>query len=59
VPGRQNSPWWTDRRGAVWAQGGRTRVVFGFTITDGKIVAFDLLADAGAIEHLDLRVLEA
>lgn len=45
--------------GAVWAQGGRTRVVFGFTITDGKIVAFDLLADAGAIEHLDLQVLEA
>jgi RNA polymerase sigma factor (sigma-70 family) len=31
--------------GAVWAPGGRPRVAFGFTVTDGRIVAIDLLAD--------------
>src|SRR5437667_8798227 len=31
--------------GAVWAPGGRPRVVFGFTITRGKIVEIELLAD--------------
>jgi hypothetical protein len=36
--------------GAVWAPGGRPRVVFGFTVADGRIVAIDLLADP---EHLD------
>ena len=44
--------------GAVWAEGGRARVVFGFTITDGKITAIDLLADSDRIETLELRVLE-
>jgi len=33
-------------------------VVFGFTITDGKITAIDLLADSDRIETLELRVLE-
>jgi len=31
--------------GAVWAQGGRPRVVFEFTITGGRIVAIHLVAD--------------
>jgi len=44
--------------GPVGSQGGRARVVFGFTITDGKITAIDLLADADRIDTLDLRVLE-
>ena len=39
---------------AVWAPGGRPRVVFGFTIAGGKIVAIDLLAD---LEQLDVVVL--
>ncbi len=43
--------------GAVWAPGGRPRVVFGFTITDGKIIAIDLLADAERIDQLTLTVL--
>jgi RNA polymerase sigma-70 factor, ECF subfamily len=34
--------------GAVWAPGGRPRVVFGFTIMGGKIVAIDILADPSA-----------
>jgi RNA polymerase sigma-70 factor (ECF subfamily) len=33
-------PW-----GALWAQGRRPRVVFRFTITGGKIVEIDLVAD--------------
>jgi RNA polymerase sigma factor (sigma-70 family) len=31
--------------GAVWAPGGKPRVVFAFTISSGKIVGIDLLAD--------------
>ena len=44
--------------GAVWAPGGRPRVVFGFTISGGKIVAIDLLADPERIRQLDLVVLD-
>jgi RNA polymerase sigma-70 factor (ECF subfamily) len=43
--------------GAVWVQDGRPRVVFGFTITRGKIVAIDLLADSERLRQLDLVVL--
>jgi len=43
--------------GAVWAPRGRPRVVFGFTITRGKIVAIDILADPKRLRHLDLAVL--
>jgi RNA polymerase sigma-70 factor (ECF subfamily) len=42
--------------GLVWAQRGEPRVVFGFTISGGKIVAIDLLADPGRIRQLDLVV---
>jgi len=31
--------------------------VFGFTITDGKIVAIDILADPERLRELDLTVL--
>jgi RNA polymerase sigma factor (sigma-70 family) len=43
--------------GAVWASGGRPRVVFSFTITRGKIVAIDLLADPARLRQLDLAIL--
>jgi RNA polymerase sigma factor (sigma-70 family) len=43
--------------GAVWAAGGRPRVVFTFTLTDGKITAIDLLGDAGTLGQLDLVTL--
>ena len=43
--------------GAVWAPGGKPRVVFGFTITNGKIVAIDLLADPERLSQLDLVIL--
>ena len=43
--------------GAVWAPGGQPRVVFAFTITGGKIVAIDLLADPERLRQLDLAIL--
>jgi len=44
--------------GAVWAPGGRPRVVFGFTITQGRIAAIDLVADPERLGQLDLVILE-
>jgi hypothetical protein len=41
----------------VWAPGGQPRVVFDFTITRGKIVAIDLIADPARLRQLDLAVL--
>jgi RNA polymerase sigma factor (sigma-70 family) len=42
--------------GLVWAPGGRPRVVFGFTITGGKIVQIDMVADPERLRQLDLKV---
>jgi RNA polymerase sigma-70 factor (ECF subfamily) len=44
--------------GAVWAPGGRPRVVIGFTIARGKIVKIDMLADPERLGQLDLTVLD-
>jgi RNA polymerase sigma-70 factor, ECF subfamily len=44
--------------GAVWASGGQPRVVFGFTISDGKIVEIELLADPERLAQLDLAILD-
>jgi RNA polymerase sigma factor (sigma-70 family) len=44
--------------GLVWSQGGGPRVVFGFTITEGKIVEVDLIADPERLSQLDLAILE-
>jgi RNA polymerase sigma factor (sigma-70 family) len=44
--------------GAVWAVGGQPRVVFGFTITDDRIVRIDLLADPDRLARLELAVLD-
>jgi RNA polymerase sigma-70 factor, ECF subfamily len=43
--------------GAVWTTGGRPRVVFGFRITQGKIIEIDLVADPGRLAQLDLTIL--
>jgi RNA polymerase sigma factor (sigma-70 family) len=40
--------------GAIWAQGGVTRVVFSFTITSGKVTAMELIADPGRIGQLEV-----
>jgi RNA polymerase sigma factor (sigma-70 family) len=44
--------------GLVWAQRGRPTVVFGFTITRGKIVEIDLVADPELLRQLDLAILD-
>ena len=44
--------------GAVWALRGRPHVVFGFTITRGKIVAIDLVAEPERLRQLNLAVLD-
>ena len=43
--------------GLVWSTGGRPRVVFGFTIARGKVVAIDLVADPERVSQLELVVL--
>lgn len=43
--------------GAVWTPGGPPRVVFGFTIAGGKIVAIDILADPARLDEVDLEVI--
>jgi RNA polymerase sigma factor (sigma-70 family) len=40
--------------GAIWAQGGAIRVVFDFTIMNGKIVAIELIGDPGRISELEV-----
>jgi hypothetical protein len=43
---------------AVWAPGGRPRVVVGFTIAEGRIVGIELLADPERLRQLDVTVLD-
>jgi RNA polymerase sigma factor (sigma-70 family) len=45
--------------GLAWAPGGRPRVVIGFTVTGGRIVRIDLLADPEQLGQLDLDLLDA
>jgi RNA polymerase sigma factor (sigma-70 family) len=44
--------------GAVWAPGGQPRVVFAFTVTGGKVLEIDILADPDRLRQLDLAVLD-
>jgi RNA polymerase sigma-70 factor (ECF subfamily) len=44
--------------GAAWVVGERPRVVFSFTIADGKIAAIDLLGDPARLAAIDLVLLE-
>src|SRR5215468_4976148 len=43
--------------GLVWATGGRPRVVFSFTLSDGKITEIDLLGDPDMLGRLDVVTL--
>jgi RNA polymerase sigma-70 factor (ECF subfamily) len=44
--------------GAVWAMGGQPRVVFRFTITDGRITGIEMLADPARLRGMDLQILD-
>jgi RNA polymerase sigma factor (sigma-70 family) len=43
--------------GAMWAVDGRPRVIFGFTITDGRIVGIEMISDPAVLRGLDLEIL--
>jgi RNA polymerase sigma-70 factor (ECF subfamily) len=43
--------------GLVWAPGGLPRVVFAFTIKDGKIVAIEMLGDPARLGAMTVRML--
>jgi RNA polymerase sigma-70 factor (ECF subfamily) len=45
--------------GLVWAQQGEARMVFDFTIEDGKVVEIDLIADPERIRDLEPAILDA
>jgi RNA polymerase sigma-70 factor (ECF subfamily) len=42
--------------GLVWSVGGAPKVVFDFTIADGKVMAIDLIADPETIAQLDIAL---
>ena len=42
--------------GIAWAVGGRPKVVWDFTISNGKIVAIDMLATPATLDDLDLTI---
>jgi RNA polymerase sigma-70 factor (ECF subfamily) len=44
--------------GAIWGQGGQPRVVFNFTITDGKIAAIEIIADPARLSQFDVAILD-
>jgi RNA polymerase sigma factor (sigma-70 family) len=44
--------------GLVWATHGRPTVVFGFTITRGKIIGIDMVAEPDRLRRLDLAILD-
>ncbi len=43
--------------GLVWAPGGEPQVAFGFTISEGRIVAIELIADPERIRQLAVEIL--
>jgi len=44
--------------GAAWVVEGTTRVVFSFTVRDGRITAIDLLGDPALLGRIDLVMLD-
>ena len=44
--------------GAVWAPGGKPRVVFAFTIEEGKVARIELLSNVERLAELDIEMLE-
>lgn len=43
--------------GAVWAPAGKPKVVFAFTLTEGRITEIDLIADPTHLDELTLEPL--
>ena len=49
----------TRQAGLVVAPGGRLQLALSFTIGGAKIVAYELIADPGRLQGLDLAVIDA
>jgi RNA polymerase sigma-70 factor (ECF subfamily) len=43
--------------GAVWVTGGTPRVVFGFTVRNGKVAEIELVADSERLSRLKIEIL--
>jgi len=44
--------------GAIWPSGGQPRVIFSFTIMDGKIAAIEIIADPARLSQLNVAILD-
>jgi RNA polymerase sigma-70 factor (ECF subfamily) len=54
---RAENPAGRQPSGAVWASGGQPRVAFAFTITGGKVVTIDMIADPEHLPGLEVVML--
>jgi RNA polymerase sigma factor (sigma-70 family) len=43
--------------GLVWAQGGRTKVAFDFTVAEGKVTRIDMIADEDVLSEMHIEPL--
>jgi ketosteroid isomerase-like protein len=43
--------------GLVWAQGGTPRVVFDFTVVEGKVTRIEMIADSDVLEEIEIDLL--
>ena len=43
---------------AAWMAAGRPRVVYDFTVSDGRIIAIDLIGDPDRLNRLDLAIVD-
>jgi hypothetical protein len=44
--------------GAAWAPGGTPRVVFAFTVVDGRVTGIEIVSDPERVGSLDVAVLD-
>lgn len=44
--------------GAVWAPGGKPRIIFSFTLAHGKIVAIEMIGDPLRLSQIELTILD-
>jgi RNA polymerase sigma-70 factor (ECF subfamily) len=43
--------------GLVWAQGGKPKVVFDFTVLDGTVVRIEMIADNDVLSEMNIEYL--
>ena len=45
--------------GGAWAPGGKPRAAFGFTLSNGKVIAIDVIVEPARLRELDISILTA